>query len=42
MDRYDQLLGPTVNLYDLKNYTFGKKESRVEKDKSVAERLARM
>lgn len=32
----------TVNLYDLEKYTLGKKEAQLEKDTSVAARLARM
>jgi len=34
--------GPTVNLYPLDNYSFGKKEAQLEKDNSVSSRLARM
>eukprot|EP00899_Mesostigma_viride_P011375 jgi/Mesvir1/20238/Mv13476-RA.1 len=35
-------IAPTYNVYPLSNYTFGSKESRREKDSSVAARLARM
>uniref|UniRef100_A0A453DIN1 Uncharacterized protein n=1 Tax=Aegilops tauschii subsp. strangulata TaxID=200361 RepID=A0A453DIN1_AEGTS len=31
-----------VNVYPLANYTFGTKEPKMEKDTSVADRLARM
>lgn len=31
-----------VNMYPLSNYTFGTKEAKMEKDTSVADRLARM
>jgi Nucleotide hydrolase len=31
-----------VNVYPLSNYTFGTKEPKMEKDTSVADRLARM
>eukprot|EP00276_Gloeochaete_wittrockiana_P001952 CAMPEP_0184676000 /NCGR_PEP_ID=MMETSP0308-20130426/88115_1 /TAXON_ID=38269 /ORGANISM="Gloeochaete witrockiana, Strain SAG 46.84" /LENGTH=110 /DNA_ID=CAMNT_0027123799 /DNA_START=27 /DNA_END=356 /DNA_ORIENTATION=+ len=34
-------LGPTVNLYNLENYTFGIKDPQLEKDRSVPARLAR-
>ncbi|RWW53058.1 hypothetical protein BHE74_00040499 [Ensete ventricosum] len=33
---------PVVNTYPLSNYTFGTKEPKMEKDTSVADRLARM
>jgi cleavage and polyadenylation specificity factor subunit 5 len=33
---------PVVNVYPLANYTFGTKEPKMEKDTSVADRLARM
>uniref|UniRef100_A0A452ZMU9 Uncharacterized protein n=1 Tax=Aegilops tauschii subsp. strangulata TaxID=200361 RepID=A0A452ZMU9_AEGTS len=33
---------PVVNVYPLANYTFGTKEAKMEKDTSVADRLARM
>ncbi|RRT52388.1 hypothetical protein GW17_00027322 [Ensete ventricosum] len=33
---------PVVNMYPLSNYTFGTKEPKMEKDTSVADRLARM
>ncbi|KAF3335260.1 hypothetical protein FCM35_KLT19767 [Carex littledalei] len=33
---------PAVNVYPLSNYTFGTKEPKMEKDTSVADRLARM
>ncbi|KAG6468241.1 hypothetical protein ZIOFF_072814 [Zingiber officinale] len=33
---------PVVNTYPLSNYTFGAKEPKMEKDTSVADRLARM
>ncbi|XP_042444962.1 pre-mRNA cleavage factor Im 25 kDa subunit 2-like isoform X1 [Zingiber officinale] len=33
---------PVVNTYPLTNYTFGAKEPKMEKDTSVADRLARM
>ncbi|KAF3796229.1 Pre-mRNA cleavage factor Im subunit 2, partial [Nymphaea thermarum] len=33
---------PVVNLYPLSSYTFGTKEPKMEKDTSVADRLARM
>jgi len=36
------LLGPTIKLYKLENYTFGIKEAQHEKDASVQARLARM
>ena len=31
-----------VNTYPLSSYTFGTKEPKIEKDSSVADRLARM
>eukprot|EP00252_Welwitschia_mirabilis_P013192 TRINITY_DN29110_c0_g1_i1.p1 TRINITY_DN29110_c0_g1~~TRINITY_DN29110_c0_g1_i1.p1 ORF type:complete len:202 (+),score=29.64 TRINITY_DN29110_c0_g1_i1:535-1140(+) len=34
--------GPVVNLYPLSSYTFGSKEPKMEKDTSVADRLARL
>ncbi|OAE29248.1 hypothetical protein AXG93_3825s1180 [Marchantia polymorpha subsp. ruderalis] len=34
--------GPVVNVYPLSSYTFGSKEAKMEKDTSVADRLARM
>ncbi|BBN20296.1 cleavage and polyadenylation specificity factor subunit 5 [Marchantia polymorpha subsp. ruderalis] len=34
--------GPVVNVYLLSTYTFGRKEAKMEKDTSVADRLARM
>eukprot|EP00245_Coleochaete_scutata_P007184 TRINITY_DN22300_c0_g1_i1.p1 TRINITY_DN22300_c0_g1~~TRINITY_DN22300_c0_g1_i1.p1 ORF type:complete len:201 (+),score=49.47 TRINITY_DN22300_c0_g1_i1:205-807(+) len=34
--------GATVNIHPLSNYHFGPKEARMEKDTSVADRLARM
>ncbi|CAI5460660.1 unnamed protein product [Closterium sp. Yama58-4] len=34
--------GPVVNIYPLENYSFGVKEPKIEKDTSVADRLARM
>eukprot|EP00850_Spirogloea_muscicola_P001152 SM000004S15022 [mRNA] locus=s4:886382:888434:+ [translate_table: standard] len=34
--------GPVVNIYPLSSYTFGAKEAKMEKDTSVADRLARM
>jgi cleavage and polyadenylation specificity factor subunit 5 len=34
-------VGPVVNLYNLANFTFGIKEPLMEKDTSVAQRLAR-
>lgn len=33
---------PVVNTYPLSSYTFGTKEPKMEKDTSVADRLARM
>jgi cleavage and polyadenylation specificity factor subunit 5 len=33
---------PVVNVYPLSSYTFGSKEAKMEKDTSVADRLARM
>ncbi|KAH9325519.1 hypothetical protein KI387_005697, partial [Taxus chinensis] len=36
------LSGPVVNAYPLSSYTFGTKEPKMEKDTSVADRLARM
>ncbi|ONK71458.1 uncharacterized protein A4U43_C04F8870 [Asparagus officinalis] len=33
---------PVVNIYPLSSYTFGTKEPKMEKDTSVADRLARM
>ena len=33
---------PTITLFNLENYTFGKKEAQLEKDTSVASRLNRM
>eukprot|EP00850_Spirogloea_muscicola_P003359 SM000013S26528 [mRNA] locus=s13:793102:795148:- [translate_table: standard] len=36
------VLGPVVNIYPLSSYTFGAKEAKMEKDTSVADRLARM
>ncbi|PKI45416.1 hypothetical protein CRG98_034221 [Punica granatum] len=33
---------PVVNMYPLSSYTFGTKEPKMEKDTSVADRLARM
>ncbi|KAL0480103.1 cleavage and polyadenylation specificity factor subunit 5 [Acrasis kona] len=35
-------LMPTIDIYNLENYTFGTKDAQHEKDKSVPERLARM
>lgn len=34
-------VGPVINLYNLANFTFGIKEPLMEKDTSVAQRLAR-
>jgi hypothetical protein len=42
IDNAIKILGPTINLYPLENYTFGIKEAQLEKDTSVAARLARM
>lgn len=39
---FGNIHGPTINLYPLENYTFGIKEAQLEKDTSVAARLARM
>ncbi|XP_020574770.1 pre-mRNA cleavage factor Im 25 kDa subunit 2 isoform X1 [Phalaenopsis equestris] len=36
------MVSPVVNTYPLSNYTFGMKEPKMEKDTSVADRLARM
>ncbi|KAK1267392.1 hypothetical protein QJS04_geneDACA000459 [Acorus gramineus] len=36
------LTSPVVNAYPLSSYTFGTKEPKMEKDTSVADRLARM
>jgi hypothetical protein len=38
----DMAPGPVVNVYPLSSYTFGSKEAKMEKDTSVADRLARM
>ncbi len=42
MSLISKALGPSINLYPLENYTFGIKEAMLEKDTSVAARLARM
>ncbi|MCO5561960.1 hypothetical protein L7F22_015586 [Adiantum nelumboides] len=36
------LLGPVLNVHSLSNYSFGTKDVKMEKDTSVADRLARM
>ncbi|KAM7472182.1 hypothetical protein LguiA_010365 [Lonicera macranthoides] len=36
------VMAPVVNTYPLSSYTFGTKEPKMEKDTSVADRLARM
>ncbi|XP_074365117.1 pre-mRNA cleavage factor Im 25 kDa subunit 2-like [Apium graveolens] len=36
------MASPVINTYQLSNYTFGTKEWKMEKDTSVADRLARM
>ncbi|KAJ8450201.1 hypothetical protein Cgig2_033395 [Carnegiea gigantea] len=36
------MVASTVNVYPLSSYTFGTKEPKLEKDTSVADRLARM
>ena len=38
----EMVTSPVVNMYPLSNYTFGTKEPKMEKDTSVADRLARM
>ena len=38
----EMLTSPVVNTYPLSSYTFGTKEPKMEKDTSVADRLARM
>lgn len=36
------VMSAAVNTYPLSSYTFGSKEAKIEKDTSVADRLARM
>ncbi|KAL0403133.1 UNVERIFIED_CONTAM: Pre-cleavage factor Im subunit [Sesamum radiatum] len=38
----EMVTSPVVNTYPLSSYTFGTKEPKMEKDTSVADRLARM
>lgn len=38
----DMVSSTVVNTYPLSSYTFGTKEPKIEKDSSVADRLARM
>nr|CAN74801.1 hypothetical protein VITISV_006288 [Vitis vinifera] len=40
--RREMVTSPVVNTYPLSSYTFGTKEPKMEKDTSVADRLARM
>lgn len=40
--REKMVTSPVVNTYPLSSYTFGTKEPKMEKDTSVADRLARM
>lgn len=40
--RSRMVTSPVVNTYPLSSYTFGTKEPKMEKDTSVADRLARM
>lgn len=40
--RRRMVTSPVVNTYPLSSYTFGTKEPKMEKDTSVADRLARM